>query len=161
MKTHPTEGRKIARGLYKIDKCERCDSNATEIHHVDKNTFNNDRSNLMFLCRSCHMTVDGRLEALRKTHHKKPPTECNNCLKLSKPLRKGLCHSCNEYLRRNNKPKPNLIHGKHKITKDKLELMKICRKMGMPYREVSKIVGLNRNTIARAIKSCHEKEHKP
>jgi hypothetical protein len=34
-------------------------------HHKDENTLNNERSNISFLCRRCHMTVDGRLNALQ------------------------------------------------------------------------------------------------
>lgn len=38
------------------DKCERCDKITTKIdrHHRDENTANNERSNIEFLCRSCH-----------------------------------------------------------------------------------------------------------
>ena len=44
-----------------LGKCELCDSKATDRHHKDRNTGNNERSNVQFLCRRCHMTVDGRM----------------------------------------------------------------------------------------------------
>jgi hypothetical protein len=51
------------------------------------------------LCRSCHMKLDGRTEALHKVtpHQKgyrKPVERCRFCNELYKPLRKGLCNSC-------------------------------------------------------------------
>ncbi len=36
----------------------------------------------------------------------KPAKPCSNCSIPSKPLRKGRCHACNEYLRRNGKERP-------------------------------------------------------
>ncbi len=35
-----------------------------------------------------------------------PAKVCTNCRKKSKPMRKGRCHACNEYLRRNGKERP-------------------------------------------------------
>jgi uncharacterized protein YlaI len=51
---------------YSLDgvSCERCEQQpAIDRHHVDGNTINNDPSNIQFLCRRCHMEVDGRLTA--------------------------------------------------------------------------------------------------
>lgn len=46
--------------------CERCDeAPASDRHHIDANRLNNDPTNIMRLCRRCHMEEDGRLEALR------------------------------------------------------------------------------------------------
>lgn len=36
-----------------------------EIHHRDKNKRNNDLSNLMRICRRCHMMLDGRMSNLK------------------------------------------------------------------------------------------------
>lgn len=48
--------------------CQRCGAlKRLDRHHVDGNTLNNDAANVWFLCRRCHMTVDGRLEAFRET----------------------------------------------------------------------------------------------
>ena len=48
-----------------LGQCQRCNRPATDRHHKDDNTANNDPSNIAFLCRICHMTIDGRLERLR------------------------------------------------------------------------------------------------
>ena len=46
-------------------ECERCgEAKRLERHHRDGDTLNNDRANIVFLCRRCHMTVDGRIIAL-------------------------------------------------------------------------------------------------
>lgn len=103
----PTAKRHRAQVAYPLDTCERCGAPATDRHHKDRDTGNNARSNLEFLCRRCHMTVDGRLHAF--VEHKNPvlpPQPCRNCGKLAKPLRRGLCGACNEYQRRNGSPRP-------------------------------------------------------
>lgn len=43
-----------------------CSADGSDVHHIDGNHFNNDPANLTRLCRRHHMTVDGRLEALRE-----------------------------------------------------------------------------------------------
>lgn len=58
-------GRKRAQRLYDLGDCERCGAAATDRHHRDGNTHNNAPENIERLCRSCHMKVDGRLEALQ------------------------------------------------------------------------------------------------
>lgn len=82
--------------------CERCAVKpGTDRHHKDGDPGNNAPSNLTLLCRSCHMIEDGRLE--RFMAYKPPvtpPKPCVECGKPSKPLRRGLCHACNERLRR-------------------------------------------------------------
>jgi hypothetical protein len=62
-------GRRRAENLYPIAKsCSRCGENSKRIdrHHKDGNTGNNKPSNIEFLCRKCHMEIDGRSETLRK-----------------------------------------------------------------------------------------------
>lgn len=91
---------------YKLDKCEKCDSPATDRHHKDRDTGNNVRENISFLCRSCHMKEDGRLEALKKAGAEsskrriKPPKPCSVCALPSKPTWKGKCHRCDMYYRK-------------------------------------------------------------
>lgn len=106
-----------AQRMYKLDNalCECCSQvPATDRHHKDDDTGNNERNNLMFLCRRCHMTVDGRLEAFINAPDRspRPPKPCTNCGRPSKPLRKGRCHTCNEYLRRNGVERPYIHDGR-------------------------------------------------
>lgn len=94
-----------ARRLYRVlGNCEQCGGKATERHHKDDDAGNNERSNIAFLCRRCHMVEDGRLGALRarnrevkRTHAPKP---CKNCTRPYKPLRKNRCWPCYSYLQR-------------------------------------------------------------
>jgi hypothetical protein len=47
------------------DRCEKCRRvGRLDRHHKDDNTANNERSNISFLCRKCHMTVDGRINRM-------------------------------------------------------------------------------------------------
>lgn len=48
--------RRRARRLYPImGNCEDCDTTKAEHrHHIDRNPHNNDKSNIAFLCASCH-----------------------------------------------------------------------------------------------------------
>lgn len=91
--------------------CERCgEKPACDRHHKDGNPGNNERSNIAFLCRRCHMIVDGRLEQLRETQRKnsqpKPPKLCVICGKPSKPLSHGRCINCAAYFRRRGIERP-------------------------------------------------------
>jgi AP2 domain len=58
----PQSGRMAAERKYKIlGICERCqESPAVDRHHVDNDTLNNERENIRFLYRKCHMIEDGR-----------------------------------------------------------------------------------------------------
>lgn len=66
--TNRKAGRMRAKRAYpEIADCERCGGRpATDRHHVDGNTFNNLRSNVLFVCRRCHMELDGRLRLTRE-----------------------------------------------------------------------------------------------
>lgn len=89
---------------YVCDICESCSKPACDRHHKDGNTYNNEPENIAILCRRCHMLADGRLEKLHdRPYPKKNPQPCHICLQLAKPLRKGKCHKCNEYFRRNGR----------------------------------------------------------
>lgn len=83
-------------------RCRRCGQvKPLERHHIDGDTGNNRPRNIWVLCRRCHMEVDGRLEKLAAMRMEpKPATPCVECGKLYKPLRRGLCHACNERKRR-------------------------------------------------------------
>lgn len=64
-------GRARAIKKFSIDLCEKCLKKAIDRHHKDENTKNNDRSNLLFLCRRCHMILDGRLAKLIKRNQRR------------------------------------------------------------------------------------------
>ena len=56
--------------------CRRCDkAKARDRHHIDGNQYNNDNRNVLFLCRRCHMTVDGRLDLVAKLRQKQGEAE--------------------------------------------------------------------------------------
>ena len=47
--------RELARRIAEDTPCADCGKQTqTEVHHIDKNPFNNSQSNLIRLCRSCH-----------------------------------------------------------------------------------------------------------
>jgi hypothetical protein len=104
--------RKRARRRYKLGPCDDCGKPATDRHHSDGDTGNNEPGNIAILCRRCHMLRDGRLAdlvlAASKVNKRRRiiPSPCVNCGALAKPLRKGLCHACNEFLRRTGKMRP-------------------------------------------------------
>lgn len=102
MSTPAEAGRARARRLYpNLGTCAKCRAPASDRHHIDGDTFNNRRSNIEFLCRSCHMREDGRLESLRFAamrfwHNRKPP-RCSNCGLPARPARRGRCGTCSKY----------------------------------------------------------------
>ena len=65
IKKYKNAGRKVAKELYPIDDnaiCEICEvRKATDHHHIDTNTHNNEMNNVKKLCRSCHLKEDHRL----------------------------------------------------------------------------------------------------
>lgn len=92
-----------------------CDKAATDRHHIDGNTGNNARVNIQFLCRAHHMQIDGRADRLREIAREnslkavKPPAPCVNCGRLAKPLSKGRCHACYNYLWRKGFDNPERV----------------------------------------------------
>lgn len=57
------------------------------------------------LCRRCHMAEDGRMKhfvaaAGGRKDGPQPPKPCAVCARDAKPLRRGLCHRCDERKRR-------------------------------------------------------------
>jgi len=67
----PNAGNQRAERLFKIGKCENCEKKATDRHHKDGNTLNNDPDNVKHLCRLCHLIEDGRLKTLHKNYQLK------------------------------------------------------------------------------------------
>lgn len=110
----PGAGQYRAHRLYpEMGKCEMCDAPAVDIHHKDGDRTNNKRSNMMFLCRYHHMKIDGRLELLIKNNKNRPSVKtlkpCVNCGMFYFPLRRGRCHVCNEYFRRNGVDRQKVV----------------------------------------------------
>lgn len=101
MSVKPSTGRARARRLFPdLGICERCHAlPATDRHHVNSDTSNNQRSNIAFLCRACHMATDGRSAST-------PELPCANCGRLFKPLRRGRCERCSAFLRRTGQERP-------------------------------------------------------
>lgn len=66
--------------ILKRNKCELCGKQGKlDVHHIDKNPYNNVDKNLMILCRSCHM----------KIHNPKKICKVTGCNNLHKGL--GFC----------------------------------------------------------------------
>lgn len=72
-------GRCRAERLYPSKPCELCGKVKTDRHHKDGNTANNNRENIMFLCRKCHINLDGRLVKQAKTRNKAIGERCHTC----------------------------------------------------------------------------------
>lgn len=49
------------------DRCFLCNELANEIHHLDYNPMNNDKNNLILLCKSCHGKTNFRHKYWRTT----------------------------------------------------------------------------------------------
>ncbi len=109
----PDTGRQRARALFPLGPCEQCGAAGVDRHHKDDNPLNNDASNVVVLCRKCHMHIDGRavqfpalgtagaiVKAAAKDHH------CTHCGRDYPQLRKGLCAACDVYRRRHGRPRP-------------------------------------------------------
>ena len=140
--------RRRAQVMYKLDKCEMCDDKATDRHHIDGIVGHNKRSNLLFLCRRCHMLIDGRMEKLTSLERPRhSPKKCKICGELAKPLRKGLCSKCNEYFRRNGRHRPKLIQGSFKLTEKMLNLIIKLRNQKLSYEKIQNITGISAATV--------------
>ena len=86
-----------ARQLLPNGCCEICGSNKNvDVHHIDGNPQNNDLSNLMRLCRSCHL----------KAHH--PAKTCLICGKKAK----GYGYCVKHYQRFKKYGNPFVVNGK-------------------------------------------------
>lgn len=108
-------GRAIAQRLYpELGTCERglCLEPAVDRHHKDRDVFNNDRSNIEFLCRRCHKLTHGQKIASNYTPQRLPPKPCVNCHRPSKPLRNGRCHTCDRYHTKTGMERPYTSDGR-------------------------------------------------
>lgn len=77
--------------------CQRCGKpDGIDVHHIDKNWRNNDQSNLIRLCRSCHQLA----------HSTRPP--CRICGKPQKG--RGLCNK--HWLRMRRWGDPRIVAGR-------------------------------------------------
>jgi len=57
-KAKPNAGRLRAQKLFPDQPCEKCaTTKQIHRHHIDRNPLNNIKSNIMFLCNSCHQTL--------------------------------------------------------------------------------------------------------
>lgn len=65
-------GRGRAVAMYGKQPCEKCGKEKTDIHHIDSNPVNNERSNIMFLCRKHHIEIEQRHLHMLKNRHPKP-----------------------------------------------------------------------------------------
>src|SRR6185369_12100838 len=62
------------RAIRKFPSIPKCAcGKLAERHHKDGNTANNDKSNIAFVCRRCHMQEDGRLARFRKLARENQP----------------------------------------------------------------------------------------
>lgn len=65
----PNAGRMRAQKLFPTEPCVACGTAEGHRHHLDRNPLNNDRSNIQFLCASCHQMLhieeDGPQHLLR------------------------------------------------------------------------------------------------
>lgn len=68
-------GRSRALRKFKVEYCEKCGIKNVRLdrHHKDENTKNNLRSNIVILCRKCHMIEDGRMKAFIKMAKENQP----------------------------------------------------------------------------------------
>ncbi len=98
--------------LVPIGPCEHCGRDARDRHHIDGDTGNNSVSNVVNLCRRCHMIADGRLAKLRVNAKiatdaaKKPPRPCSHCGRMDTRFWRGQCHTCDMYERRTGNKRP-------------------------------------------------------
>lgn len=153
----PENGRRTARRLYPIiGDCERgCGDKAVERHHIDGDTTNNVRSNVLFLCRRCHMKEDGRLDTFMETSRSKrgylPPQPCVNCGAMVTRRWHGQCHSCNEYERRRGVKRPYKEDGR-------IEKMAVTH--ALPCKRCGRRADVVGNPIKGYCKSCYTYLHR-
>lgn len=125
-------------------RCERCTKKTkTDGHHPDYSK----PLEVVWLCRRCHMLEDGRMKNLDLGRGiKQDPKKCSDCGRLSKPMRKGRCHSCDTYRSRTGKTRPYSQDGR--IEKAQVRDKKPCKRCGRP-------AGIVGHSIKGFCKSCY------
>ena len=68
-------GRTRAERKYAAIECEKCGDKNKRLdrHHVEGKTKNNEKTNVIVLCRKCHMIIDGRYKKLVETAKRNQP----------------------------------------------------------------------------------------
>ena len=98
---------------FPLGPCVSCGGKAHDRRVLDGDYGNLSPENVAFYCRRCLMGLDGRLDkfiAYPKIEPL-PPKACSHCGRLAKPLRRGRCGACNEYLRRTGRERPADLIG--------------------------------------------------
>src|SRR6185369_4987758 len=117
--TNATDSSKRSRAArrFKIKddvKCQICfDKKAIERFHKDLDLDNLEQENILLVCRACCMKLDGRMDSflsIDRSSERVPAKQCIVCKELRKNLRKGRCHSCNEYYRRNGRERSEILN---------------------------------------------------
>jgi len=88
---------------YKTKICERCGlRKGLDSVYLDGNKDNLIETNIALYCRRCRMEIDGTLvKFLTAPRPQFSPKNCKICNALTNRLRRGRCHACNEFWRRN------------------------------------------------------------
>lgn len=109
------------------------------------------------LCRSCHMAVDGRAAALVASRPRKKgdvivlPAPCAVCRKPYKPLRKGLCGTCYDQLRRPRKDPDDYVSSK--VTQAQAEMIRSRFASGETRSNLAFAYDVSWSTIDRIVKN--------
>ena len=106
-----------------------CTKDAVDRHHKDGDTANNDRSNIAFLCRSCHVRAHGYV-ARKLFDPKRKREHCLNCCRLAKPLRGGRCRACARYLTVRGVERPYADDGRREKG---VECSRLCSRCSKPF----------------------------
>ena len=90
-----------------VGPCELCGDPGKDRHHVDGDPGNNAATNIMLLCRRCHMIEDGRMKNLvGRNQDLSPCRHCGRPHKTSLGFSHGMCNACRSYYIRNGINRP-------------------------------------------------------
>lgn len=132
---HKHTGHRWARAQYPVmGLCEECgQAPARDRHHKDGDVFNNRRRNIQFVCRRCHMRLDGRLATMlhrNQTRIRRCALKpCAICRILYFPLRNSRCNKCETYWRRVGRERP-----RHLTQNQAIPDGRPCLNCGRPYK---------------------------
>lgn len=110
--TYASKHDRIVRRKLVLGPCEKCGANGYDRRFRDGNPDDYSEKNIETLCRRCSMEKDGRLAKLKALPpmSKQDPKPCSVCRRPCKPLRRGRCHACNEFYRRNGSDRQSGVH---------------------------------------------------